>query len=465
MDQRDESRRRFLQSATLATAAGSAGVLGGAALPGTVLAQAAAPAGSAARASAAPAAEALAAPHTRRFAEQRWAIDNTIRAVGMDWDQPRSIYLSSPCGPEASADFAAIRERIKKLADATPAFEATARRREAKARAAEEAGDLVTARENYFMASVHWGAAQWPIDAPDAQNLALNKRKRECYANYARLADHTVEEVWIPLPDGRRLPAWLHLPPSYRGGQIPAVIAVPGMDSFKEMNIAMYGDRWLSRGMAVLSIDGPGQYEAPLVGVFFSMQAWEATGTACVEWLSRRPEIDATRIATTGNSFGSFFCTIAAAREPRIRAISVTSTCHEPGFHTIFEEASPTFKMRFMFMSGITDEARFDAFRKTMTWEGYAEKISAPYLCLAGEFDELSPLIHTERLMHALAGPKRLVIYQDSRHSVGGVPAANLGPAPGGLSADWTAAVFAGRSFPSERWFVEASGRIVKTPL
>jgi hypothetical protein len=50
----------------------------------------------------------MAGPTTRRFTEQRWLIDNTIRAVGMDWDQPRSIYLSSPCGPEANADFALI---------------------------------------------------------------------------------------------------------------------------------------------------------------------------------------------------------------------------------------------------------------------------------------------------------------------------------------------------------------------
>jgi hypothetical protein len=27
---------------------------------------------------------------TKRFAEQRWALDNIIRANGIDWDQPRS---------------------------------------------------------------------------------------------------------------------------------------------------------------------------------------------------------------------------------------------------------------------------------------------------------------------------------------------------------------------------------------
>jgi dienelactone hydrolase len=404
-------------------------------------------------------------PLTRRWTEQRWLLDTTIRTVGMDWDQPRSIYLSAPMGPEANADFAAIRARIVRLADASPAFEAVARRREAKARAAEDNGDPVTARENYFMAAIHWGAAQWPIDENDAQNRFYNGRKRECYTRYARLADHHVEAAWVPLPGGQALPAWFHLPPGYRGERVPVVISLPGMDSFKEMGVAMYGDRWLSRGMAVLALDGPGQYESPVLDIYFSMPAWVETGRAAVDWLTARAEVDPARIGLSGNSFGSFFGTIAAAHEPRIRAVSVSAVCHEPGFHTIFEEASPTFKLRFMYMSGITDEAEFDRFRQGMTWEGHAELLRAPYLCVAGEFDELSPLEHTERLMKALGGPRRLVVYQDSRHSVGNVPAANLGPLPTILMADWMRATLDGQPFPNEKWYVESSGRIVKSPL
>ena len=410
-------------------------------------------------------APAHAGPLTRRWTEQRWLLDSTIRSVGMDWDQPRSIYLSAPCGPGAAGDYIALRQRIQKYADAAPAFEAHARRREANARAAEADGSNVSARENYFIAAVHWGAAQWPIDRNNDQNRFYNQRKRECYAKYAGLADHRVEEAWIPLQDGKRLPAWLHLPPHYSGGRIPAVISVPGMDSFKEMGVAMYGDRYLSRGIAVLAVDGPGQYESPVLDVYFSMEAWSATGTACVDWLARRPEIDAGKIGMSGTSFGSLFSTIAAANEPRLRAIAVTAVCHEPGFHTIFEEASPTFKMRFMYMSNITDEAQFDEFRKTMTWEGYAERVGQPYLCMAGEADEVSPIEHTERLMRVLQGPKRLVIYQDSRHAIGGVPSANLGPSVPEHMADWIVATLAGKTFPNERWFVQASGQVMKTPL
>jgi dienelactone hydrolase len=403
------------------------------------------------------------APHVRRFDAQRWLIDNVIRANGIDWDQPRSLYVNGPCGMEANADFAGIRERVKKMADIGPAFAAVARRREAKANAAAQADRKITARDNFFMAAVHWGAAQWPYDENDETNIAYNNKKRECYAKYAALSDHHVEAVWVPFKD-KAIPGWLHLPPGYSGGRLPVVISVPGMDSYKEIQVALYGDRFLNRGVAVLAIDGPGQYEAPMIGLYFSMENWMAAGPVLVDWIAARSELDATRIGVSGTSFGSLFGTVLTANEPRIRACAVMSVCHEPGCHTIFQEASPTFKKRFMYMSGITDEDEFDEFRKTITWEGHAEKIRAPYLCVAGEAEELSPLEHSEHLMAALKGPKQMVVYQESRHSVGNVPAANLGPFPPILVADWLADRLAGKSFVSERWYVTGSGEINKTP-
>lgn len=402
------------------------------------------------------------APKVRRFIEQRWAIDNIIQANGIDWDQARSMYMQAPCGIEALADFAGVRLRVKKMADIGPTFEGVARRRESIARQAEEAGETITARDNYFMAAVHWGGSQWTYDENNEQNIFLNNKKRECYTSYARLADHRVEAVWVPFK-GTALPAWLHLPPNYTQGRLPCVVSLPGMDSFKEISVALYGDRWLNRGIAVLAVDGPGQYEAPIVGIRVSMENWIAAAPALYEYLAARPEIDPDRIAVAGNSFGSFFGTILVANEPRYRAAAVSATCLEPGCHTIFEEASPTFKKRFMWMAGYTDEAKFDVFIKDFTWEGHVEKIRCPYLCLAGEAEELSPLEYTEQLFGKLKAPKRLVIYQDARHGINGVPAVNLGPYPPILIADWMAARLAGKPFPSERWFVTGTGQINKT--
>jgi dipeptidyl aminopeptidase/acylaminoacyl peptidase len=404
-------------------------------------------------------------PVCRRFDEQRWLIDDVVRANGPEWDQGRLSHLVTIIGPEVAADVAGMRARMQKLADFGPTFEAGARRREARAVAAEQGGDLVTARENFFMAANYWASAQWTILRNDEKNLWLNGRKRECYGHYARLADHHVEAAWVPLAGGKALPGWLHLPPGYRGGKIPAVAAMSGMDGYKERVVAMYGDRFLSRGIAVLTIEGPGQYESAVLGIPVSVPAWLEAGRAMYEWLAGRPEIDPDRIGITGHSFGSFFSTIAAAGEARYRGCAVSGTCLEPGGHAIFEEASPTFKRRFMYMSGYTDEAAFDEFRKTLTWEPYAARIRAPYLCCTGEFDPLSPLEHTERLFDALDVPRTLVVYQGAGHGIGGVPSGNLGPTFTTLMADWMAARLAGKMLASERWLVDGAGQVHKQPL
>src|SRR5258708_6301751 len=450
-------RRDFLKSATLATAATPASAaFAQPQSPGSgQLAQAAGPA--------APAVKNLGEPQMRRWTEQRWALDNLIRANGIDWDQPRTAGLVGACGPESQGDIAAIRSRVQKFADIGPAFEAVARRREAVARAADEAKDTITARDNFYMAAQYWASAQWPIDQNNEQNLFCNQKKRECFSAYARLADHYVEAVWLPLPSGQKFPAWFHLPANYSGSRIPAVVSIPGMDGFKEKTVALYGDRWLSRGVAVLAIEGPGQYECPTLGVFVNVPAWVAAGRAAMDWLASRGEIDSQRVGITGTSFGSLFATICAGSDPRYHAVAVMATCLEPGCRTIFQEASPTFKKRFMYMSGMTDEPAFDQFRQALTWEGYAEKIKSPYLCIAGEADELSPLEHTERMFKAMQGPRNLVVYADSRHAVGGVPSTNLGPSPSVLAADWMTKRFAGEPLQSERWFVDAAGRINKT--
>src|SRR5262249_60226719 len=117
---------------------------------------------------------------------------------GRRWDHPACISAPARGGGEAKAAFAAIRARGQKMADIGPALESTAKRREAKARAAEADGNPVTARDNWYMAAIHYGAAEWPYADSGPQHVELHNKKRECFSNYARLADHKIEAVSIP---------------------------------------------------------------------------------------------------------------------------------------------------------------------------------------------------------------------------------------------------------------------------
>jgi dienelactone hydrolase len=403
-------------------------------------------------------------PQVRRWDEQRWVLDNIIGANGIDWDQPRSRYFNAACGIESNADFELIRNKVRKFADFGPTFEAIALRRETRAREALHAGHKVTARDNFYMAAIHWGASMWPHHSTTPYVEDLNRKKRECYSRYAELADHQIEEVWIPFQD-KQLPGWLHLPPHYKGGRIPLVISLPGMDTFKEIFVSLSNDRWLTRDVAVLAVDGPGQAESLVLGYKVSVTNFIEAGKVIVNWAQQRPEIDPHRIGLFGNSFGSFTSTLIASNEPRLKACAVSATCLEPGFRTLLETASPTYKKRMMYMTGFDVEAEFDKFAPSLTWEGHTQNLRMPYLCVAGEAEELSPLHHAERMLRTLTGQKQYVVYQESRHAVGFVPSANLGPYPPTLLADWMIDRLAGKPFDSEKWYIQSNGVIVKDRL
>lgn len=403
-------------------------------------------------------------PKMKRFEEQRWVLDNIIQANGLDWDQGHTSTLLRACGLAIQDDMATWRQRVKKYADIVPAMEALARRREALASEHEKAEEMIPARDNYYIAAAYWATAMWGLEEHGPRLRSNNEKKRENFSKYIALADHKIEWVEIPYR-GKSLPGVFHLPPNHQAGQkVPVVVAVPGMDGFKERSVSLYADGWMDRKFAVLAIEGPGYWESPVRGLFVDVQGWVETGKEVARWLQARPEVDADKIVATGSSFGSFFSAAMISEEPAFKACAVTGTCYDPGGGAIFDEASPTFKKRFMFMSGITEEGEFEKFRKTIDWHSFAGKIKAPFLIAAGESDELCPLEYTDAFAKALGGPKQLVVYQDSRHSLRGASVSN-GPDPRVMQAEWISKRLAGKPLQSERWFIENSGRVQKTVL
>ena len=391
----------------------------------------------------------------KRWQEQRWILDNIIRTVGIEWDQPRIAYTAGPCGPEANFDFNLVRQRVTKLADMPREYGAAARRREAVAERYEKEGRLAAARESYFIAALLWGSAQWSIFANSPQNLEFNAHKVHCYQKYAAYAPNKIERVEIPFGHAT-LPAYLHLPRGWDGARLPCVLTIDGMDGFKEMMHSMYGDKILERGLASLAIDGPGQGECCTRGIHVTATNFKDAGRAALDWLRRRPEVDPDRILVYGISFGSFWATQVATVDDGLRGCAVAYVCHEPAGHTIFNMASPTFKLRFMYMAGIDDEDEFDRFTAGMTLDG--REVKCPYLVIAGEDDELSPIEHTYQLFDQIKTLKQLVVYQGERHAIGGL-AGGLGPNWMTLLAEWLRDRADGKPMASERVYVDVTGQ------
>ena len=403
---------------------------------------------------------------TKRLREQKWLLDIVISTVGLDWDLLRMGMATAPVGFEAMGDWSQVVAKAKRFDEITPSFTEIAALREMRAREAERGGDEVTARESYLVASIYYGIAQWPIDEVSEQNLALNAKKLECYSHYAKRAHHKIERVEIKM--GKNIiPAWLHTPavgkPPY-----PIVIMVPGMDNFKETMVWAYGDKMIERGFAALAIDGPGQAEALMRGLRVTADNFSDAGRACIDWIDTRSDLDHDRIGVFGRSFGSYAGTVLAnAIADRLRGAVVGLACFEPGFYRIFEEGSPTFKNRFMMMSGYDDEAEFDKFIANFDLRTRVSNLKCPYMVLGGELDELAPFQYVFEVAKKVPGPVQIVAYQNERHAPGRAQSAQLGPHWYSMMADWLTARVRDRA-PFQRsrhLYVKSNGEVEERPF
>jgi pimeloyl-ACP methyl ester carboxylesterase len=404
---------------------------------------------------------------TSRWQEQRWILDAIIRTVGPEWDQGRIESRSKTGGPAAESDYKSAARRMRKFDDIHREFAAAAKKREARAREFERQGRRVAARESYMAAAMLWASSCWPVFEECERLSAYEERMNACYAKYIKFAGHPIKRVEIPFGNGKFLPAYLHLPRKpVPGEKFPIVFYCGGMDGSKENMVALYGDRFMERDVAVLAIDGPGQAEAVSRGIYFTPENWEKCAEAAYAFLSKEPALDMNKLVIRGSSFGSFWGTVVAATlGSRAKGYVTTGLCQEPGAWQIFNMASPTFKVRFMFMSGIDDEAAFDRFCKKIDLTHYMPKIKCPYMVIVGENEQLSPIDYTEKLYELIKAPKRLVIFEGANHSVAGAPSAENGEDRNTMLADWLLDRIAGKPMKSERSWVDSSGRMTSEPF
>ena len=239
---------------------------------------------------------------------------------------------------------------------------------------------------------------------------------------------------------------------------------VSGMDAFKELQIGASADRFLRRGFACLMIDGPGQGTSLTREIWYEPDRYGEVGTSAWEFAAARPEIDPKRIMAWGLSFGSFWATQMAAAEPRYAACAVMYTCFQPHNWPLYEMAAPSFKQRFMYMTGTEREEDFDAVMKKMDVFELSARIAMPYFVMAGEDDSLSDLGCTVEHLNRVPGPKSLVVYAGEEHGMGGSRSSQLGSPFFLMIADWLADRAKGKLVASTYSVVDTNGQIHVEP-
>ncbi len=182
---------------------------------------------------------------------------------------------------------------------------------EKTAREAEEQGNADEAKAAWFQAAAWYGAARHPFPSSPGKQEAYRKTI-ENYLAASRYFDPPLERIALPLRD-KEVVGYLRLPARRPA---PVIMHWGGIDNWKE-DRHNFVESMLAEDWGCFIMDSPGTGESPVLA---SDTAHEVYSTA-LDYLVSRPEVDASRIAALGASFGGYWSTKLAHVEPeRLRA-------------------------------------------------------------------------------------------------------------------------------------------------
>ena len=299
------------------------------------------------------------------------------------------------------------------------------------AESAEKQGRLVTARQLYHRAALCFGRAQHLIPVHGNEQKDSSYRSLyQCYDKVINLSDGSMIKKSVEFAEGQSAHAIFHKAPGE--GPKPTIIIIPGMDAIKEDVSNPYTSDYLSRGMNVCAIDGPGQGECNFNGVWLTEDNYQIAASKIIDWLISRDDVDNERLGVMGMSMGSRWGVQVGAHDTRIKAVC-GQMANVGTFDVIFEQAQPNFKRIFMYMTGYTNEDEFDEFMRNMDHlPDIAKNLKVPHLLVAGDMDELCSPADIVTFRKNLGGASELWLYEGVFHPMGEV-AGEIYPA----MADW----------------------------
>jgi len=316
--------------------------------------------------------------------------------------------------------------RIERWEDWCRLWSEEAARHEALAKEAADKGRVVTAAEAYVRAAIYYHCGKHLFAGHADEFRAAHDRMVWCYAAAAPVLDPPLERLMSPY-HGVEIAGWLRKP--LRNARPPVVILLPGLDACKE-ELHAWAAAFVARGMAALTIDGPGQGETafhlPIT------HEWGRVVGAVIDVLERRADVDARRVGVVGQSLGALYAPLAAAGEPRLKACIANCGPYDVG--RLLPKSPPIQQEVFRAgaHAGTAEEAQRVADKLTLV--GAAERITCPLLVVVGGEDKLVPSSEGERLATTASGPTELVVYPEGDHVC-----FNISYKYRPLTADWMA--------------------------
>lgn len=277
----------------------------------------------------------------------------------------------------------------------------------------EQAGKNLSAGEAYVRAalSYHFAKFVWMVDM-EKYRQAADKAVNSLYAAH-RMLDPTAERIETTL-DGNLMVGNFRCPPGVVNP--PLVILLPGLDSTKE-EFFNWENVYLDRGMATLSMEGPGQGET---GYNTHIRPdYNVAVTAMLDAVSGREDIDQDRIGIVGVSMGGYYAPRAAAFEPRIKAAVAIGGPYN--FGECWPQLPTITRESFVHHSGAKDEKAAEQIALKLNLADVLPKIQQPFLVVFGKLDRLIPWQQAEQVA-AEAPNAELIMYEDGNHVCNNIP-------------------------------------------
>lgn len=283
-----------------------------------------------------------------------------------------------------------------------------------------EKTDPTKANADYIRAWRLYSFGRWPIPASPGKQRAYDKAI-EAFLAHARFWDPPLEVVRIPF-EGSEVIGYLRLPKEPKG-PVPLVIAVNGLDSRKE-DLSESFAAVLPYGIGFLAVDGPGTGQAPIK----ASETADRMLSRVIDYAQTRPEVDKTRLAVHGVSWGAYWgAKLAIVERARLRGVSAQSPPVDAFFQKDFLMNSLLGNREYLFdqvpalmnvFDGVetVDELAASLAKMSLLKQGLLGKPTTPMLVIGGVLDTQVPISDIYLLLSKGDVPKNAWINPQGGH-------------------------------------------------
>ena len=276
----------------------------------------------------------------------------------------------------------------------------------------DASGHRVSAAHAYLRACNYYQMAERFRTPKDDKALAAYKAGVFCFHRHVALTDVRIEVVEVPFADGS-LPGYFVHAQNTTSERPPCVVYFDGLDVTKEIQYMRGVPDLIKRGISVLVMDGPGTGEAIRFRGHYLRHDYEVAGSACIDWLETRDDVDPKKIGVIAISLGGYYAPRMAAMDSRFAACIAWGAIWD--YHATWKKridaqfktslSVPGHHITWILGVDTLDEAlkKLEPFKL----DGVVQNMRCPFLIVHGADDEQVPLADAQALYNASGSPDK----------------------------------------------------------